>query len=171
MKAALYLTLVVGLVPVQTTLLPPMSVMDVRPDLCLIAACLIGFLAGEMEGLLMGLALGFAQDLFSAGGWGLNLASKGMVGLCAGLLWRQMANPTTAAIGLSILGLSVFSGAVFLLALQMGSGLADPWPVAGTVVLPQALFDAALGTGLYWLIKVRPHEGLPGGRDSRRFGA
>ncbi len=170
MKALLYLLLVVGLVPLQTTVLGHVSVLDVRPDLCLIAACLIGFLAGETEGLLMGGALGFVQDLFSAGAWGLNLAGKGAVGFLAGLLWRQMANPTPPAILLAVLGLSLFCGTIFLAALRIGGGLPDPWFAVRAVTVPQALLDGALGAGLYWLLTAWRQGRLAASDDVLRLG-
>ncbi|WP_447974154.1 rod shape-determining protein MreD [Nitrospira sp. Kam-Ns4a] len=170
MKAILYVLLVVGLVPLQTTVLNHVSVLDVRPDLCLIAACLIGFLAGETEGLLMGIALGFVQDLFSAGAWGLNLAEKGAVGFLAGVLWRQMANPTAPAILLAVLGLSLFSGTVFLAALRIGGDLPDPLFAARAVAVPQALFDGALGAGLYWLLMAWRRRRLAASGEVPRLG-
>jgi cell shape-determining protein MreD len=66
-KQALYLGLILGLVPLQVTGLQYASIAGIRPDLTLIATFLIGFLSGEIEGLLMGLLLGCVQDLFSAG--------------------------------------------------------------------------------------------------------
>lgn len=171
MKPAIYLLLVLGLVPAQTSLLPQWDILGVRPDLCLVAACLIGLLNGGIEGLLMGLTLGFVQDLFSAGGWGLNLATKGAAGLGAGLLARQMAHPTPRAAGLAVLGLSLGSAALFLLAVKVGKGLAIPLLTVGTVALPQALLDATLGAGLYWLLTMRRKDLLGMREDGLRLGA
>lgn len=170
MKPALYLLLALGLAPAQTSLFPHLDVLGVRPDLCLVAACLIGFLNGELEGLLMGMALGLVQDLFSAGGWGLNLAAKGAAGLGAGLLARQMAYPTARAVGLVVLGLSLCASALFLLAFRMGKGVVVPFMTAGAVAVPQALMDAALGAGLYWFLTVR-RRGFLAREDGLRLGA
>jgi hypothetical protein len=170
MKPAFYLVLALGLVSAQTSLLPHLDVFGVRPDLCLVAACLIGFLNGELEGLLMGMALGLGQDLFSAGGWGGNLAAKGAAGLGAGLLAGQMTHPTTRAVGLAVLGLSLCASALFLLALRMGKGIAVPLVTVGSVAVPQALMDAALGAGLYWFLMIRRRD-CPGAReDGLRLG-
>jgi len=58
MKFIFYLILVLLLVPLQTTLLPHLSVWNIKPDLGLVAAALVGLFAGELEGLLVGLAIG-----------------------------------------------------------------------------------------------------------------
>ena len=67
MKFLFYLILVLLLVPLQTTLLPHLSVWNIKPDLGLVAAALAGLFAGELEGLLVGLAIGWVLSLFSAG--------------------------------------------------------------------------------------------------------
>ena len=54
MKRALYAGPVLGLVPIQTTVLQYASIGGIRPYLCLIAVCLVGFVAGEREGMLLG---------------------------------------------------------------------------------------------------------------------
>ena len=54
MKFLLYLLLALVVVPFQTTLLHYFSIFGVRPDLGLVAACLVGFLGG-------GLALSLIQ--------------------------------------------------------------------------------------------------------------
>ena len=155
MKRALYAGLVLGLVPIQTTVLQYASIGGIRPDLCLIAVCLVGFVAGEREGMLLGFALGLIQDLFSAGDPGLNLVTKGLIGFLAGLVGKLLANVTPVAMLATLLGLSVVSGTVFLMAVRVGEGLADLFFVTRSVLLPQALFDAAVGTGAYWLIARR----------------
>ncbi|MGH7204942.1 MAG: rod shape-determining protein MreD [Nitrospiraceae bacterium] len=154
MKQVLYLTLVFGLVPIQTTVLAHASVGGIRPDLCLVAASLVGLFTGELEGLLLGLAMGFVQDLFSAGELWLNLVTKGSVGFLAGVAGRYVANATTITALAAILGLSFLSGTVFLFTVGPG-GLRDASFAVRAVLLPQAMWDAALGAGLYWLLAKR----------------
>lgn len=72
MKTGLFVGFILLLVPLQTTVLGSISPFGIRPDLCLIAACLIGFLTGQVQGLIMGFFLGFVQDLFSASDLWLN---------------------------------------------------------------------------------------------------
>lgn len=154
MKQVLYLILVFGLVPIQTTVLAYASVGGIRPDLCLVAASLVGFFAGELDGLLLGLALGFVQDLFSAGELWLNLVTKGSAGFLAGMAGRYVANTTTVTALVTVLGLSFLSGTVFLLTVRAG-GLTDVFFAIRSVLLPQAVWDAALAAGMYWLLAKR----------------
>ena len=155
MKRALYAGLVFGLVPLQTTMLTYVSIGGIRPDLCLVATCLVGFLAGEVEGMMLGLALGFVQDLFSASDLWLNLVTKAMIGLFAGVAARHLASATPAAILGTILAVSALSGMVFLGTVRGAGGLAEMGVALVSVVVPQALFDALVGAGTYWLIAGR----------------
>ena len=61
MKFVVYALLAMVVVPLQTTLLHYVSILGVRPDLGLIAACLVGFLGGELDGLILGLILGVSK--------------------------------------------------------------------------------------------------------------
>ncbi|MBI3357025.1 MAG: hypothetical protein HY038_09705, partial [Nitrospirae bacterium] len=80
MKALLYAILIAGLVPIQSVLLPHVSVWDVKPDLGFIVVCLVGLFGGEFEGLMVGLALGWIMSLFSAGDLIVGMVTKGGVG-------------------------------------------------------------------------------------------
>jgi uncharacterized membrane protein len=142
----------IGLVPVQATILQYLNIGDVRPDLCLIASFLVGFAFGEVEGVLMGLSLGFIQDLFSAGAVWFNLMGKGLAGLLAGLMGRHLATATPTALSGVLLAVSLVSNLIYLLSGWTGEGLADAWLMLRTVLLPQALYDALLGATVYWLM-------------------
>jgi hypothetical protein len=164
-KPALYAGLLLGLVPVQTTLLRYVEVVGVRPDLCLVAACLVGFLAGELEGLLIGLTLGLVQGLFSAGDLWLNVITKGGVGLLAGLAGRHVTNPTPVSLLAVLAGLSALSGIVVLFAVRSGAGLVAFLLAVRSVLVPEVVLNAAVGTGMYWLIarRMRRQEAIPRG--------
>ena len=153
MKVLGYAALIVLLIPLQVVLVDRISLFDVRPDLALVAVCLIGLYRGEMDALLAGVALGFAQDLFSGGThWG-NLCLKPILGLIAGLASRNLVNLTWAfAFGL-ILSLSVFSGTVmYLLKAFTGPG-ASFFLAARSIILPQACYDALVGLALLKLLQ------------------
>ena len=110
MKYLFYLILVLLLVPLQTTLLPHLSVWNIKPDLGLVAAALVGLFAGELEGLLVGLAIGWVLSLFSAGELWLSLLTNGGVGLLAGFLGRQVSQVTSISLGVGLLLVSLASG-------------------------------------------------------------
>ena len=154
MKYLLYLILVLLLVPVQTALLPHLSVWNIKPDLGLVAAAFIGLFSGEMEGLLAGLAIGWVLSLFSAGELWLSLLTNGGVGLLAGFLGRQVSQVTSISLGVALLLVSLASG-LLAVANFKNLDLSQMWWMVESIVLPQACFDGAVGTGLYWLLSQR----------------
>ncbi len=155
MKAAIYAGLALVLVPVQVTLLQYTMIEGIRPDLCLALVCLVGFLVGEREGLLMGLALGFVQDLFSVGVWWLNFVTKGVIGLLAGVVGRHLVQTTSLSFLTLMLSVSSLSGLVFLFAGRSIGVLGDEVATLRYVLLPQAAYDAAVAVGFYWLLAGR----------------
>jgi hypothetical protein len=154
MKFLIYLVLVLLLVPLQTTLLPHLSVWDVKPDLGLVAAALVGLFAGELEGLLVGLAIGWILSMFSAGELWLVLLTDGGVGLLAGFLGRQVSQMTAISLGVGLLLASLVSGVFATMNFQHLDG-SQMWWMIESIVFPQACFDGVVGAGLYWLLSQR----------------
>ena len=170
MKQALYASLILGLIPLQVTGLNYVGIAGIRPDLTLIATFLIGFLGGEIEGLLMGILLGCVQDLFSAGSLWINLITKAMIGILAGLLGRHLANATPVTVCTFLFVLSVLSGSTAAVWLRVEDNFLGVPHMIQSVVLPQALFDAALGTVIYWLMPGRRRRESEFGEDLALFG-
>ena len=154
MKFLFYLILVLLLVPLQTTLLPHLSVWDIKPDLGLVAAAFVGLLAGELEGLLVGLAIGWVLSLFSAGELWLSLLTDGGVGLLAGFLGRQVSQMTPISLGVGLLLVSLMSGLFAAMSFR-GFDMSQLWWMVESIVFPQACFDGAVGAGFYWLFSRR----------------
>ena len=154
MKVAAYIALVLLVIPIQIVLLDRISIAGIRPDLALVTVCLIGLYRSEVETVLAGLAMGFAQDLFSGGAlWG-NLCLKPVLGLMAGLARRNLVNLTWAFVLTLMLGLSLLSGSVmYLLKSFTGSG-ANFFLAARGIILPQACYDAVLGLAALKLIRL-----------------
>ena len=151
MKALLYVILIAGLVPIQSVLLPHVSVWGVKPDIGFIAVCLVGLFGGELEGLLVGLALGWVMSLFSAEDLTFSMVTKGGVGYMAGLAGRQVAHLTPVALVMGLLVTSCLAGLLTAVALKPNDEQ-DLWWALRAVVLPQACFDAVVGGALYWLV-------------------
>jgi len=149
-----YTGLVMLLVPLQTTLLPHVAIWDIKPDLGLVVAALVGVLAGELHGLIVGLAIGWILNLYSAGDLWLNLVTTGGAGLFAGLLARQVAEITPTILAVGLLFLSLAGGLVAVLNMKSAT-MADTWWMIQFVVVPQALFDTAVGAGLLWFLEQR----------------
>jgi len=154
MKFLFYLILVLLLVPVQTTLLPHLSVWNIKPDLGLVAAALVGLFAAELEGLLVGLAIGWVLSLFSAGELWLSLLTNGGVGLLAGFLGRQVSQVTAISLGAGVLLVSLASGLLAAMSFK-GFDMSQMWWMVQSIVFPQACFDGVVGAGFYWLLSRR----------------
>jgi hypothetical protein len=154
MKMLLYPGLILSLVPAQTTLLPHLAIGGIKPDLGLVVAALIGVFAGELDGLLVGLAIGWVLNLYSAGDLWLNLVTTGCAGLCAGLLARHVAEvtPTVLAVGLLLLSLG---GGLVAVGSMKHTTVSDAWWMVQFIVIPQAAFDAAIGAGVLWVLSQR----------------
>ena len=151
MKVLLYFVVIVGVVPIQSVLLPHISLWDVKPDLGFVAVCLVGLIAGELDGLLVGLALGWAMSLFSAQDLMSGAIMKGAVGFVAGLAGRQVVylSPVVFVAGLLVVSCSAGLITPFVLKLSVQQ---DWWWAVWTIVLPQACLDAVLGGAIYWLM-------------------
>lgn len=151
MKALIYFVVIVGLVPIQSILLPHISVWGVKPDLGFVAVSLIGLIAGEFDGLLVGLALGWAMSLFSAQDLISGVVLKGIVGFMAGLAGRQVVYLSPVVLVVGLLVVSCMAGVITPFALKL-SAQQDWWWAVRTVVLPQACLDAVIGGLIYWLM-------------------
>ena len=154
MKALIYGAVIVGLVPVQSVLLPHLSLWGVKPDLGFVAVCLIGLVGGEFDGLLVGLALGWAMSLFSAQDLISGAVMKGAVGFLAGFAGRQVVYLSPVILVMGLLIVSCLAGLVAPFALKL-SAQQDLWWAVWTVVLPQACLDAVIGGVIYWLMRSR----------------
>ena len=76
------------------------------------AVCLIGLIGGELDGLLVGLMLGWAMSLFSAQDLISGVVLKGMAGFVAGLAGRQMVYLSPIILVMGLLVASCVAGLV-----------------------------------------------------------
>jgi hypothetical protein len=150
MKTLVMAGLIAGLIPVQSVLLPHMVVWGVMPDLGLIVVCLAGLFGGELEGLLVGLAVGWVMGLFSAADLTAGMVTKGTVGYLAGVAGRHIVYVSPGVLVLGLLAASGVSGLLTALVLTLNDQQSLWWALK-TVVLPQAVLDGAVGGLLYWL--------------------
>jgi rod shape-determining protein MreD len=148
MTVLIYSGLVLLLIPVQTTLLPHATVWEIKPDAGLVAACFVGLLAGELRGVVVGLVIGWALNLFSAGELWVSLVTKGGAGFCAGMMGRHLTHVSPTLMGIGVFTVSCLSGLVHLFTL---TSLSESWGYVSSVILPQACYDALVAAGLYWI--------------------
>ena len=139
------------LIPIQTTWLHGISIASIRPDLGFLLVYFIGFYAGERKGLVAGLLTGTLWDLFSGGPPGLNLITKGLIGLLSGILGRWFLNVTGAATMCLILLLSIVSGIITYGIHQFAMGPIEFGQVFRWTILPEALYNAVIGGLFFWI--------------------
>jgi cell shape-determining protein MreD len=157
MIIVLQIALCLGTVVAQATLSAWLSVNNIYPDLCLILACLVGFLTNEYKGLMIGLTVGLLQDLLAPGGIGLNMILKGLAGCLAGATTHTVSTVTTGAVAIVTLVLSLGCGLASLIVAYPSIDGSDAFHAISWILLPQALYNALLAAGIFWLThKVRP---------------
>ena len=157
MIIVLQIALCLGTVVAQATLSAWLSVNNIYPDLCLILACLVGFLTNEYKGLMIGLTVGLFQDLLAPGGIGLNMILKGLAGCLAGATTHTVSTVTTGAAAIVTLVLSLGCGLASLIVAYPSIDGSDAFHAISWILLPQALYNALLAAGIFWLThKVRP---------------
>jgi hypothetical protein len=151
MKMFIYGAIIVGIVPVQSVLLPHLTLWGVKPDLGVVAVCLIGLISGELDGLLVGVAVGWALSLFSAQDVIIGAMLKGSLGFIAGLAGRQMVYLSPLVLVSGLLVVSCLVGLVTPVVLRLNPQQ-DLWWAIWNVALPQACLDAVIGGAIYWLM-------------------
>lgn len=161
MIIALQIVLCLGTVVAQATLSTLLSVNNIYPDLCLILACIVGFLTNEYKGLMIGLTIGLFQDLLAPGGIGLNMILKGLAGCLAGVTTHTISTVTTGAVVIVTLVLSLGCGlASLIVAYPVLDGPGALHAISWTLV-PQALYNSLLAAAIFWFThKVRQLFGV-----------
>lgn len=155
MRILLYLTLVVLITPLQTTVMDTISIGGVKPDLGLVAVLFVGYLYGEIDGLVVGGLIGLMMDFFSGGLLGANLMTKMSVGVVSGLFGRMLLDLTPFVTMLLAFTLSLAAGCLFYLVVSMAAGAAGFGAVFIAIILPQACYDAILGAALFRMLRGR----------------
>lgn len=74
----------------ESTIFNELIIAGVKPDIILVIVILIALFNGPKEGALVGLALGFLEDLYLAKYLGLNAVTKFSIGLMMGFMEKRM---------------------------------------------------------------------------------
>ncbi len=157
MKLVWYLLILVLFVPVQSILMASISLNGVQPDLGLILLFFIGLVYGEIDGVLLGLIIGFLMDLFSGGPLGPNLVSKTLLGWVSGMAGKTLLHVNAFFTLGSVFCLSLLNGLLSFFFVMLITGGWGFWASVRWVILPEALYDALLATVLF-LVASRPIE-------------
>ena len=152
MKFSAYTVFILFLLPFQATWLSSLNPLRIQPDLWLVIACLIGFRMGRLPGVLVGFCLGFIQDLFSAGPFGLHAFTKAGVGFLAGVFAKNLSMRAPHAAFVPIMACSFLAAIVCLLSSRVGMGLGEMLHGFSSIVLPQAILDGLTAIVAHWVI-------------------
>ncbi len=155
MKPGVYFIILLCIIPVQASLFGPISFFGIKPDLPLALLYIIGLLTGPTEGAVAGICIGLVQGIGSAGLIGLDAITRGLFGLCAGLLGRQVLDIASPA---NIIFLSAFcwlEGIAIVILIELIYGNGPLLSVLLIRMLPQALYTGVLGMLMLRFIKNR----------------
>jgi len=155
MKSRYYLIIGLLLIPVQASLLTPLSIGGIRPDLGLAVLYIIGLLTGPVEAAMAGMAIGLLQDIGSSSLIGLTGITRGLAGLAAGLLGRQVLNIASPSNSVFLAAFSLAEGICITIFLQALYGSVPFFSLLATRILPQAVYTGLAGTLLLRFIGSR----------------
>ena len=150
MKVGVYAILIAALVPIQAVVLPHLSLWGVKPDVGFIFVCLVGLFEGELEGLLVGMAVGFVMSLFSAEELIVGIVTKAGVGYMAGIAGRQVVDLAPVMLVAGLFAASCVVGVLTAFTLRSNEENLVLWGLK-SIILPQACYNAVIGGVLYWV--------------------
>jgi len=147
--------LLIATVIIQTTAMPHLTIMGVKPDLVLLMVISWSLLRGAQEGVIWALIGGMGLDLLSGAPFGTSTVALVALSLLAGMgelsVFRTHITLPLIATLIATLAYDLF----FLLLLHM-QGCSIAWTDSlNKVVLPSTLFNVLLAPfvykALYWL--------------------
>jgi len=151
----------------QSTAMPHLTIMGVKPDLMLLAVMSWSLLRGSEEGLVWAFIGGLALDLLSGAPFGASTLALMAVSFFSGLGEVRIFRTHIVLPLLTALFATIVYDLLFLFLLQMSG-----WPVAWLdnlvkVILPSALLNMALSPIVYqilrWLHRATGKPSLLGG--------
>ena len=154
-----YTALFLLLVPVQASLLAPLSRIGLAPDLGLAVLYIIGLLAGPVEGALAGVATGLLLDIAAGGLIGLSGLTRGIAGFSAGFLGTRILDTQSPS---NMIFLAFFSVAEALLTVIYLDTTYGSFPLLSLIftrMLPRAIATSLAG---YWLLRIATRRNVLG---------
>jgi rod shape-determining protein MreD len=144
MRFGFYVVFFLLIIPFQASLLNPLSIAGIKPDLALTLLYFIGLLTGPLEAALVGIGMGLLLDIGSASLIGLTGFTRGLVGLSASLLGRKVLDITSPSNGIFLAAFSFAEGICIALFLQLFYGDIPVFSLVFGRLLPQAIYTGIL---------------------------
>lgn len=134
---------------IQTSLLLPISLLGVRPDLILIVVCAIGLVLGSFTGAAAGFVSGLLVDVMTGRLVGLGALSKGAAGYAAGWMGQRLFRENALVPAGIALAVSVGEGVLYIMGTH-AFGVPIPL-ISGVIhiVLPEAWYNALAAVVLF----------------------
>jgi len=144
MKSYVYAVILVLIIPFQSTLLSPLSIFGIKPDLSLALLFIIGLLTGPVEAALVGISIGLVLDIGSASLLGFSGLTRGLVGFGAGLLGSRVLDIFNPVLVLFLTIFSLAEGIFISLFLQATYGEVPFFTMIVGRLVPQAIYTSVL---------------------------
>jgi len=128
MRPSVYAVILLLLIPLQASLLAPLSRIALAPDLGMAVLYVIGLLTTPVEAAFAGIAIGLLQDVGSASLLGLSGLTLGIVGLLTGLLGQRVLDIKSPS---NVVFLALFSLAGSLLMVMFLDLIYGGFPMLG----------------------------------------
>jgi cell shape-determining protein MreD len=113
---------------------------------------IVGLLTGPVEATIAGIGVGLLQDIGSASLIGLTGLTRGLVGLSAGLLGRQVLDIRSPTNSIFLVLFSLLEGICITLFMQVYYGSVPFFSILTVRLLPQAIYTGILGVILLQLM-------------------
>ena len=144
MKPYVYFIILMLVIPLQASLLNPVSIAGIKPDLALALIFIIGLLTGPIEAAMAGIGIGLLQDIGSASLFGFSGLTRGVVGLAAGVLGSRILDISNPLIVLFLTVFSLGEGLLISFFLQTTYGDVPFFSTIAGRLVPQAIYTSAL---------------------------
>ncbi len=152
MKPRVYVAVLLLIIPFQASLLGPLSLAGITPDLALVTVYIIGLLTSPREAAFAGVAVGLLQDINSASYLGLMGFLQGLIGLFAGFLGKRVLNVASMS-NITFLGaFSLIESILLAVFIQIVYGSVPFFSMLFGSMLPRAFYTGLLGMLLLRLI-------------------
>ncbi len=168
MKPYVYVLILLLIIPFQSTLLNPISVFGIKPDLALALLFIIGLFTGPVEAALAGIGIGLVQDIGSVSLFGFSGFTRGLVGLGAGLLGSRVLDISNPVIVLFLAVFSLIEGVFISIFLQATYGAVPFVTLLTGRLVPQAIYTSILCFLLLHLALKRDFRHLLKRRDIQK---
>jgi rod shape-determining protein MreD len=139
----------------QAVLLAPFSLGGIRPDLYLLLVFFVSQRVSPEVATVLAFMIGLWQDGLSGGPLGLRAFTYSLMGFLASRLSHHMYTDRPRAVFWLLLGGSAGAGCITLALLIFFLGPTPLVPALVFLILPEALYTAAVGLLIFWLPQVR----------------